>query len=301
MVGTTLAEIRDHIESLASDDGTYSVRCGRTGERPVPVDGMRFDSRPLAERAVYAAEQYRAALRRYDPRLPYYDLIVSQVDESNTLGGWGMSESDRGERHIEPDPSTEAVHSPVVEFCHQIAAAVFETLCDSGYRDVETAVMDVYFELAESVRNPDNLCLCLLESMAAELDQRLTPPEQAEIFTEAAARLSPTESVNDSVSAALKTLEECGLLTGYLCSPASIDRDDRTRSVDVRISGYALSPIDGCLPVLPLVLGVYCNRPEWPLSSLHVADVDDGWRLTFVHSRERDPTNLASVPIESRL
>jgi hypothetical protein len=38
MVGRTLREIRGELESLADDGGRYYVRCGRTGERPVPVD-----------------------------------------------------------------------------------------------------------------------------------------------------------------------------------------------------------------------------------------------------------------------
>jgi len=65
---TTLREIRQHIERLASDDGAYYVVCARSGERPVPVAGQRFATRPDAADAAQATEQYRAALRRYDPR-----------------------------------------------------------------------------------------------------------------------------------------------------------------------------------------------------------------------------------------
>ncbi|SFR65279.1 DUF7551 domain-containing protein [Halogeometricum limi] len=301
MVGTTLAEIRQHVESLASPDGPYVVHCGRTGERPIPTAGNRFESRTLAERAASAAGQYRAALRRYDPRLPHYDLVVSRDVEPRGSDGRESSDSDR-DRHPGPGVGTEleerSQHSPLVEFCHRVAAAVFETLCDSGHRDVETAVMDVYFELAETVDDPDTLCLCLLESMAVELDQRLTPVEQAALFTEAATRLSPTESVGDPVSTALATLEERGLLSGYSCSPSLVDLDDGTRAVDVRLTNYALSPRNGRLPVFPLVLGVYRHESEWPLSSLRAVAVADGWELTLVHSRDSDPTDLASVPIE---
>ena len=41
MIGTTLTEIRDHIESLASDDGEYYLVCARYGDRPVPASDLR--------------------------------------------------------------------------------------------------------------------------------------------------------------------------------------------------------------------------------------------------------------------
>ncbi|MFC7194060.1 hypothetical protein ACFQL4_04340 [Halosimplex aquaticum] len=39
MIGTTLTDIRERIEALATEDGSYYVVCGRTGERPVPAAG----------------------------------------------------------------------------------------------------------------------------------------------------------------------------------------------------------------------------------------------------------------------
>lgn len=178
---------------------------------------------------------------------------------------------------------------------------MFEALCDAGYRTVERSVMDAYFDLAETVRDPDELCLCLLESTATELDRRLTPSEQADVLVEAATRLPPVKSAEDSVSATLKTLETRGLLSTYTRSPSSVDLDEGTRSVVVRVSEYALSPRDGRLPVLPLVFGVYRHRPEWPLSSLRVVEVDDGWEMTLVQSRDQEPTSLVSVPIETEV
>ncbi|WP_049985239.1 DUF7552 domain-containing protein [Halobellus rufus] len=74
MTEPTLTTLRSRIESLAGD-GAFVV-CGRTGERPVPVGGWRFETRAQATRAARVAEEYRAALRRYDPALPHYDLIV---------------------------------------------------------------------------------------------------------------------------------------------------------------------------------------------------------------------------------
>ncbi|WP_419181072.1 DUF7551 domain-containing protein [Haloarcula halobia] len=63
-----------------------------------------------------------------------------------------------------------------MEFCHRVAAGVFESLYQFGYRDVETAVMGVYLDLAESVGDPDELCLCLLESRAASWTADSPPP-----------------------------------------------------------------------------------------------------------------------------
>jgi len=57
MIGTTLVDIRDHIEALAGADGEYYVACGRTGDRPVPISGLRFEGRATAQSAARAAEQ----------------------------------------------------------------------------------------------------------------------------------------------------------------------------------------------------------------------------------------------------
>ncbi|ELZ29896.1 hypothetical protein C474_12706 [Halogeometricum pallidum JCM 14848] len=94
MAGTTLIEIREHIEALAGDDGEFAVVCGRTGERPIPVAGERFETRAVARTAARATEQYRAVLRRYDPQLRFYDLVVCQH-----VGGGSRSRADaRGGR-----------------------------------------------------------------------------------------------------------------------------------------------------------------------------------------------------------
>jgi hypothetical protein len=138
MVGTTLIDIREHIEALASDDGVYYLVCGRTGDRPVPVAGMRFDGRATARSAARAAEQYRTALRRYDPQVPYYDLIVCQETEP-------VTEFERLDRRDQDDhqrtlsepvldgDSTTPERRDLVEFCHRVAGAVFETLSEEGY------------------------------------------------------------------------------------------------------------------------------------------------------------------------
>jgi len=58
MVGMTLAEIRTHIETLASSDGEYYIVCGRTGDRPVPAASERFVDRATARNAARATERW---------------------------------------------------------------------------------------------------------------------------------------------------------------------------------------------------------------------------------------------------
>ncbi len=74
----TLTDIRDRIAALASADGRYYVACARTGDRPVPAASHRFPDRAAARAAARLTGRYRATLRRYDPQVPLYDLIVRQ-------------------------------------------------------------------------------------------------------------------------------------------------------------------------------------------------------------------------------
>ena len=304
MVGTTLIELREYIEDLASDAGEYYLVCSRRGGQPVPATGLRFERRATARAAARATEQYRVALRRYDPRLPHYDVIVCQEGTTaDRAGQAGDRRSDTGSTDwtlSEPVlDRTSAQHQDLVEFCHRVAAVVFETLSEDGYDAVETAVMDEYVALAETVADPDDLCLCLLESVATELDRRLSPAEQADVLADAAARLTSLESAGNPVSATLDRLEESGLLESYTRSPWSTDLDEGTRSAVVRLSEYALSPRYGRLPVLPVVLDLHRRQPDWQPSSLRVVGADDGWRVRIVVAREREsePEGLASAPI----
>ncbi|WP_327050596.1 DUF7551 domain-containing protein [Halomicrococcus gelatinilyticus] len=301
MLGTSLGEIRDHVEALASGDGTYYVVCGRTGDRPVPTAGLRFEERAVARNAARAAEQYRAALRRYDPRLPCHDLIVCQ--DVPQVTGTAEPERDGGppSSPVNGRASTAPESRRLVEFCHELAAVVFETLCDAGFTAVETAVMDAYFDLAETVTDPDDLCLCLLESMAVALDEHLDLAEQATVLASAASQLPPPATTGEPVTATLTRLRRLGLLGSYVRSPWSADLAGGTHSVTVRLSGYALAPRDGRLPVLPVVLDLYRRRPGRTPSAPEVVDVDDGWRLTLTMTDEADPTALASAPIESQV
>jgi hypothetical protein len=305
MIGTTLGDIRDHIEALANEDGEYSLVCGRYGDRPVPAVGLRFDSRSTARAAAQATEQYRAALRRYDPRLPHYDVIAQQAKRSHGVTGSGHCLSKTDADHQSPSDSrlTTEPQAPerreLVEFCHRVAATVFEALSEQGYEALETAVMDAYFEFAETVADPDDLCLCLLESMATELATHLGPAEQADVLSGAVARLAPLAPVEHPVTATFTRLQQLGVLGNYTRAPWSIALDDGTRSVVVRLSEYALSPQRGRLPVLPVVLDLYRRDPDWPPSVARVVDDGDGWHITLVLAREADPEGLASVPIQS--
>lgn len=294
MLGTTLDRIRTHVEALADEDGEYLVRCGRTGDRPVPVSGLRFDGRSTARCAARATEQYRSTLRRYDPRLPHYDLIVTQET------GGRAEATRRDDTTAKPPRGATLGGTPerraLVEFCHRVAGAVFETLSTGGYGGVESDVMDAYFELAETIGDPNELCLCLLESMAVELHDRPTD-EQATILAGAATRLAPTGRAADSLAGALSTLDAHGLIEGYACTPWSVDLDEGERSVAVRLDGYALTPRDGRLPVLPLTLELARHRSERLPRPVGVATTDDSWRLTFRPAEAVERGGLVSAPI----
>jgi len=301
MIGSTLVELRARIDALASDEGAYYLVCGRTGDRPVPAVGMRFADRESARTAARRVEQYRAALRRYDPQYPFHDVIVCQDGDSRT------SAADTTTQLLDPTARTLGIldgaavrpsNRDLVEFCHRVAAAVFESLSDAGYDAAERAVMTAYADLAESVTDPDDLCLCLLESMATELDARLAPGEQADVLGDAATRLAPIEPVERPLPATLGSLQRCGLLGAYHHSPWSVDLDAGTRFAIVHLRDYALSPRDGRLPVLPLVVGLYRRTPSVPPSSLRAVD-DDGWRVTLTLSTDAELQGLASAPIHS--
>jgi hypothetical protein len=299
MIGTTLTELRDRIESLASDAGNYYLVCARTGDRPVPAEHLYFDGRRTARTAARATEQYRETLRRYDPQMPYYDVIVCEdhgtelPDRASPLRAeqsWTLSEP------VLDDAGPPAERRTLVEFCHRVAAAVFETLSKAGYDEVETAVMDTYFALAERTGDPNELCLGLLEGMATELATRLDPTEQADILARAGARLPSTGSAEEPVAATFAWLRRCGLLEEYIQSPPTVHADG-TRSIVVRLSGYALSPQDGHLPVLPVVLDLYRRDLVGEPSDLLVETVDEGWRLTVQFATVAKPGALVSAPI----
>lgn len=290
-----LPVLRDRIEELASETGAYYLVCGRHGDRPVPAADCRFDSRSVARRAARLTEQYRRALREYDPEVPHYDIVVCQT---------------RGSRPPESEPadglSVDGLatdRSPLVEFCHRTAAAVFETLAAGEYDGVEAAVMDTYFEAAETGWRLDHLCRCLLETMATELAARLSVEEQATVLSEAASRLDTANAAEGAeadapVEATFDYLREHGVLADYARSPLAIDLDDEARSAVVRLSEYALSPRDGRLPTLPITVALARHHPGWLPVGVRGDDGagDDEWVVEL--SPSRPAAGVASVPID---
>ena len=305
MVGPTLIDIREHIDGLGTKGGQYYVRCGRTGDRPVPAAGTRFPDRATARAAARATEQYRSALRRYDPQVPYYDLIVCEEPPmGSTKGHRYDSMTERDEYTLSEPVITKTPtpgHSDLVEFCHRVAGAVFETLSESGYDDIETAVMDAYFELAENVGGPDELCLCLLKSITAELHERLSPADQAEVLTDAAARLKPPTDETNPLDATLDTLEQRGVIESYTGSPDSVDLDTGAEAVVVQISGYALSAQNDRLPVLPVTLELCRHHTDHPPQSIQVTTGDGGWQLMFGLADTGDQNGIVSAPIDGEV
>jgi hypothetical protein len=306
MVGTTLVEIRDHIEALASESGEYHLVCARYGDRPVPAAGLRFENRAVARAAARATEQYRAALRRYDPQLPFYDVIVCQDTGPLATNSQSTNHIRDSSEWILSEPvlksqGSNGAHHDLIEFCHRVAAVVFETLSENGYDAVETTVMDAYFELAETVGDPDELCLCLLESMASELHERLSPADQAEVLTDAAARLESPSDDDSPLDASLTALEQRGLIESYTRSPYSVDLDGGAGAVVVQISGYALSAHENRLPVLPVTLELCRHHTEQSPQSVQVTAVDGGWQLTFGLGDTGNQHGIVSSPIDGEV
>jgi len=295
MIGTTLEDFREHIENLASETGEYYLVCGRYGDRPVPAAGLCFERRSTARAAARATEQYRATLRRYDPQVPCYDVIVCQDCERPGCYGQADAEPRAEDRWALSEPVVTGAARDTngrrrIEFCHRVAAAVFESLSAGDYDGVETAVLELYFELAESTADPDELCLCLLESMAEELSRGLSPEDQADVLSRAAARLGSRPDASDPVPAAFTDLREYGLVGEFAESRGG--EGDWT----VNLSGYALSPRDGRLPVFPLVVTLF-RHGRYRRARTRAEPTDGGWRLALELGRTDASAGLATAPI----
>lgn len=274
MVGRSLREMREHLDALSAPDGPYELVCARTGERPFPADGRRFDDRATAEEAAYVVEQYRTALREYDPRLARHDLIVHETGASVTpaaLDGWAAT----------------------VEFCHDVAGATFEALSAGGFDGVERAVFDAYLAAAEDTPR-DALCLALLRCTAVELGDRLTPTEQASVLDDAVTRLPRVDGTlaADPLAGALARFRSLALVTA---SETRTWRDEPGgRHAAVTLTDYALDDADGprpSLPTLPLV--VEYRRRGGTLPAVTDATRPDGrtWELTLALDADR-PSGL---------
>ena len=300
MIGTTLGDIREHIESLADEDGRYYVACARTGCRPVPADELAFESRASARAAAQATEQYRATLRRYDPQVSYRDIIVREE-----LPGWeaskGTANGKPRARDLPPAPP-ESERTDAIEFCHTVASVVFEAIAGSAHVDLQDAIMDTYLEGAEAVESPDELCLRLLESIATELDERLTPDEQASVLREAAANLPTDDSevlAPEPLAETLDSLASVGLVDDYRierCSASS----GASRSWTVRIEGYSLDGTPGRVVTLPLVVHLFDRLATRAVtvSGAERVDASASWRLSIETNTTGRIGGLVCVPTE---
>lgn len=248
MTGSTLADIRRRLESLADPEGRYYLLCARTGERSFPADGLRFSTRETAVEAAEAAGAYRSELRRWDDRLPPRDFIVCE------------------DPYLSPP-------ADLVNFCHEVAGAVFETLSTQGYAHVETAIIDAYLDAAERIESRDRLCLLLLDCMSAEV-AALPADEQASVLRNASERLSEPAATPDPLSGTLNRFARLRLIEGYEC------RRDGS-AWQIAVDGYELAGGEA-LPTLPIAVEYFRRDPEGT-PAIHAAERDgDGWRFRLV-------------------
>lgn len=309
MIGTTLEDIRTYITELASATGEYYLVCARYGDRPVPASGLRFESRAAAAAAARATEQYRAALRRYDPRLPRYDIVVCQMQRPEAVTDSSPTHQHRcsGSETEQWTLSKPVINRPstpsraLIEFCHRVAAAVFETLSAREHDGVESNVMDSYLDLAEQISSPDRLCLCLLESIATELATRLPPSEQVTILEHAASRLigePPNDpTVETDIEEPLSRLPELGLVESYRYSGFEADTGCRYAESRVRLTDYALSPQAEHLPLLPVLLELYRHGRKWvPVSTVR-SRTEDEWVIELTSAGDEITTLQSAYPL----
>jgi hypothetical protein len=84
----------------------------------------------------------------------------------------------------------------------------------------------------------------------------------------------------------------------YTWSPAGKDDDPATLDVVVHLSEYALSPREGRLPVLPVVVELVRHESTERIASLAVADVSDGWRIGLRLASDATPDELVTARID---
>jgi hypothetical protein len=191
---------------------------------------------------------------------------------------------------------TPTVDREFAEFCHRVAAAVFETLSEHGFDTVESGIMDAYFTHAEELSDPDGLCIRLLESMAIELTNHLDPSEQVTVLSAAASRPeyafedatvhSTPPSDNRTVDESLTVLRDVGLFQRSTRVANAEANEEESVDLVIEISGYTLRPHEGRLPLLPLALAVHRCTDAWVPIRM---DASDGnWQVTFRRSVDLD-------------
>ncbi|ESS08901.1 MAG: hypothetical protein A07HN63_01109 [uncultured archaeon A07HN63] len=295
-----LADLRAHIESLASGTGEFTLVCGRYGEQPVPAAGLRFPTRAVARSAAAATAQYRERLRAYDPSVPQYDIVICQGHPTVSPASAGSCAA--------PDPTLPAaavdsarVAEPLVAFCHRVAAAVFGALADRGHDGIETAVMEAYGAHAATDPSADDLCLRLLERMSAMVSTRLPPDEQAALLDTAADRLDSVAATQGcppgDIDAVLDSLDAEHDIAEFRDTAWEQCRRTGTRTLRVDVSAYAFAPLEGRLPTLPIVIALYESALDWRPVAVSVRTAGDGWQFRIAPVGEAAPAGLASAPI----
>lgn len=315
MVGRTLNDIRRRIDDLADETGSYGVFCGRTGEQFVPITGRRFRDRESATEAAVFAAQYRSALREYDPQFPYYDPIVcegpaharvperdpdsrSSTTSSIPTGDSRRSVDGRNTHHIETDrrPPND---SSLIEYCHDVAATVFEQLSERGHDRVETALMNAYLERVETVADRDRFCVELLRTMAFELDGRLSAAEQARVLDAAAQRLPSTNEDarddRDPLEATLSALRSHSVIDSFTVDRRSPDGDTGRQSWTVTLTGYAFGTDSSRVPTLPIAIDLSSRSPDSVTVSAASSVGPGEWRFELVLAAESPPRGLTTV------
>lgn len=279
MVGATLRDISRHVDCLAAPGGPYAVVCGRTGCEPHPVSGLRFDDRDTAAEAAKATAEYRATLRQYDPRVPFYEPLVHDVEDAPTDVA-SAAEADARLRYL--------------SFCHDVAGATFEALSDAGFREIESAAMETYLTLAEVVDDRDDFCLTLLWSVTSELAYRATNRQQVAIVDAVARSLRAQNGQtavrpDEGIRATMAELERAGFVESASISPGI---DDGTWVLT--LGDYALAERTGRLPTLPLSVALARRLPDTAFRFAAATPLGDRrWRVS-VETGE-DPGGLVSV------
>ncbi|ELZ84341.1 hypothetical protein C455_01522 [Haloferax larsenii JCM 13917] len=307
MVGGTLRDIRAEVRSLSRPDGDYMVVCGKLGTEPSVVSGLRFPDRDAASEAADLAKKYRAALRRYDPAVPYYDPLVHE--ESNGPVASRVTDSvDERTRYI--------------SFCHDVTGSVFEALSETGTRSVESAAMETYLTLAEVVSDEDDFCLTMLWSMMSEMDVRLSVSEQTTVVETAAERFA-SAPMSNPVEATLRNLESASFIEGYslrsvthesetadsqttasAADESESDSTDTTQSTswELTFGDYALAERTGRLPTLPIAVDLLRRTPGQSVRFFDGEALSDSrWRLRLQTGTHCESAGLVSVDaVENR-
>ncbi|MEY7849982.1 hypothetical protein AB7C87_12390 [Natrarchaeobius sp. A-rgal3] len=287
MTGPTLCAIREVVAALATTGDRYSIVCGRTGIRPVPAERTSFGSKAAARVAAWATERYRATVAQYDPYAPQYDVIVSE----RPVCGSGPKNSDRstveGSDATRPGPNRSQIGgdaSALVEYCHAVGGGALEAA--APYDGLTETIMEAYFDRAGTVPNAETLCVCLLESIAFELDARLDFDDRASVLAAAAAGTStatPNHVADDPLEEALWTIRSVGLLEHAAIERRRVDEETGERSWTIKVGGGPLEgPTDRSV-ALPIVFECSATLPRRSVSVTSIERVGDStatpWRL----------------------